>query len=321
MRVQNREKTQKELTRRRDEVLRRSTAGLQSDKDAEQFITLLAHYVKYVKDSKLTQKAIKRLNDQQDHDVNDKKLVAEAEKIIEELKASRDRLTRYARRRNINTGPYKFDTSGRVQEITGAQEVAFHLTFLNEFLDKHSDEQYVSEIPDQIKRLRSIIFALNQLTSPTRTIGQIEDQYKNVATRFEHKLREQGVLLDYLRIQDYRELDVLWQQVYKRGTDDNLTLFQLMYGHLFERNRTYSSDQQQDADEFVSTYVNYLERVHNYLTDRLEDVPALEVLWQWVIQHFAPTLVSFILLVLISLALGALGIQLGIDGLRTLLGL
>lgn len=321
MRIRDREKTTSELTRRYEEVRRKAEAGIHNDKEAEQFVSLIAFYLNYVKKQRLTKAALASLKIDQAKLTDEATLIKEAEKIIDQMKIDRDTLVGYAVRRDVSIERYEFDLSGRTQQITGDKEVSFYLTFLDDYLNKPSDQQLISELPGQIGRLQSIIFALNQLPRPTAKLKELHDQYRDVSGEYEKKLRMQGVYLDYLRVADYEALEIVWREVYQEGDPDERIMFHLLYGDLFEENRTYGNGQQADADEFVVKHMAHIERFHNYLVDELEDVPWYSFVLSWLGEHFAPTLVSTIIIVLIALGLGAIGVQVGIDGIRTILGL
>lgn len=320
MRLQNRDKTKAELSRRYREVAHRVDLGIHTSEEADQFVMLIAHYFKYVTDSSLTNKFTKKLMEHREFANEDKALAAEAKMIIEGLKTSRDKLVRFGRRQQIDVGPFNFVTSGQIHQIAQDKEVSFNLHLLDGFLELPSEQQEPAQVPDAIRNLQSVIFSLAQLTKLSRGILLIQEEYKSLAADYERKLSSMGILVDYLRIQDYQALRLVWQEVYKVGDDDERVLFQLMYGDLFEKNRSYSNSQQQDADEFLSKYSNHLSRLHNHLLDRIEDVPARAILTAWIVEHFAPTLVSFLLIVLISVVLGLFGIHLGIDALQETLG-
>lgn len=321
LQMPNRDKTTNELTRRYEEVLRKSDGGIHNDEDAQQFISLVAHYVYYVKKSNLTQKAVTKLLAQHELLASDKVIVDEAEKLINQLAKDRKRVVAFAKKHGINTGIYEFNTTGVAQQITKDKEVSFHLTFLDTYLNLPSDQQLVSELPQQFSRLESIIFAITQQVAETKMLKDLRSNYKVISKDFDKKLKMQGVYLDYLRIEDYKAIELIWREVYHEGDPNELLMFYFVYGDLFEKNRTYPSDQQGDADDFLSKHVTHLQRVHNYLIDSLEDVPFGEKMLHWVIEHFGPTLVSLILIILLSLLLGWLGVSRGVEELRSLLGL
>lgn len=315
----NRTKLKNELTRRYEEASRFSEKGIHNDEDAQQFINTLAHYVYYVKKNPLTQQAIEKLFKEQKALADDAKIILEAEKIIEELKTDRGRLVRIARSKGINTDEYEFRDG--VQQITGDMEFSFYITQLNSFLDRDPDAQLTSEVPGAISNLLSMVFAIRQLSGNTRTLQKIQDDYRKTSSEYTKKLKLQGVYLDYLRTQDYLALETVWKEVYREGTDDELLLFHVMYGDLFESNRTYQNNQIQDADNFVSKHESYLRRIHNYLIDSIDDVPRYEKFVKWTANHFGPTVMSLLLLVFILWFLRQIGININFDELKSITGL
>lgn len=315
MELPNREKTVKELTRRYDEVIHKADTGLHDDQDAQQFISLVAHYINYVRSTKLTKDAIDALFSQQEKLAGDKVLIEEAEKIIIQLQKDRDKVVRYAKKKGIDVGVYQFDTSGSAQQITLDKEPSFYLTFLDDYLKLPSDQQEVSQLPSNLSRLRSIVFAVSTIAGDTKMLEKLRTDYQIISSEFEKKLRMQGVYLDYLRIEDYRALELIWREVYQEGSSDERVMFHLMYGDLFEKYRKFQDGQQTEADEFVKKHVTHLQRLHNYLSDTLEDIPYTEKFAHWTVEHFGPTLFSLIVILIIWAVLNLLGIKKGFEDL------
>lgn len=131
----------------------------------------------------------------------------------------------------------------------------------------------------------------------------------------------QGVHADYMRIEDYRALETVWREVYQESNQDELLMFHLEYGHLFEKNHNYYVRQQTEADDFVGKHVTHLQRVHNFLVDSLEDMPFREKFLRWTLEHFGPTLASLILLILLWLVLHWIGVDINLDDLKGTTGL
>ncbi|HSX35724.1 MAG TPA: hypothetical protein VLH84_02210 [Patescibacteria group bacterium] len=321
LRLPNRDKTISELARRYDEAIRKSERGIHNDEEARQFISLLAHYVYYVKNSDLTKSAIESLFKQRELLAGDQALVDEADQIIVKMKIDRGKLVRYAQRRNIDVGRFEFNTDGVDRRITADMEPSYYLTLLNDFLNLPSDQQFIGNVPREISHLRSVIFALQMLSSGSRSLNAMRDEYRQVHTDYERKLQMQGVYLDYLRVEDYKALEVIWSEVYHEGDRDELIGFHLMYGHLFERHRNYSQGQQGEANEFVDKHITNLQRVHNYLIDRLEDIPLFERFLRWTVEHFGPTIISLAILFIFWWVLNKVGIHITVDNLKQWTGL
>jgi len=320
MKLPNRDKATNELTRRYEEVLRKSEIGIHNDEEAQQFISLIAHYVNYVKKNKLTEKAITVMYSHKEELAGDQVLIDEADKIIAQLKNDRNKVVRFANRHEIDTSRFEFDTSGVAQQITLDKEVSFNLNFLDDYLNLPSDQQQVSQLPRQIGHFQSMIFAVTQLASETPTLKKLRAEYSTISNEFAKKLKMQGVYLDYLRIEDYKALELVWREVYQEGNRDELLTFYLLYGDLLEKNRNFSQDQQRGANDFVAKHMTHLQRVHNYLTDELENVPASEKFAKWLVEHFGPTLVSLILIIIIYLILHRIDSKIDINSVKSWLG-
>ena len=316
----NRDKATNELTRRYEEVLRKSESGIHNDEEAQQFISLVAHYINYVKRNKLTQDAVSALFKNKEALASDQVLIDEADKIIAQLKIDRDKVARYANRHNIDTGRYQFDTSGVAQQITLDKEVSFNLSFLDDYLNLPSDQQRVSDLSSQIGHFRSMVFAVAQLANETKTLKKLKTDYLDISNDFAKKLKMQGVYLDYLRVEDYQALELVWREVYQEGDRDERIMFHLLYGDLFEKYRTFSQDQQREADNFVAKHMTHLQRFHNYLTDELEDIPATEMFAKWFVEHFGPTFVSLVLIIFIYLILHRLDSKIDINTVKSWFG-
>jgi hypothetical protein len=320
MKLPNRDKAVNELARRYEEVLRKSESGIHNDEEAQQFIALIAHYINYVKKNQLTQNAISALFKNKETLASDQVLIDEADKIIAQLKKDRDKVVKFAARHDIDTGPYQFDTSGVAQQITLDKEVSFNLSSLDNYLKLPSDQQRVSELPNQIGNFRSMLFATAQLASETKMLKKLKSDYIDISEDFAKKLRMQGVYLDYLRVEDYQALELVWREVYQEGNRDERIIFHLMYGDLFEKNRNFSQDQQRGANDFVAKHMTHIQRVHNYLTDELENVPSSEKFTKWFVEHFGPTFVSLILIIIIYLILHRLDSKIDINSVKSWLG-
>ncbi|HEU5004737.1 MAG TPA: hypothetical protein VFT49_01480 [Candidatus Saccharimonadales bacterium] len=320
MKLPNRDKIINELTRRYEEVLRRSESRLKNDEDARQFISLIAHYINYIKQDELTEEAITKLFKNKEALASDQVLIDEADKIIVQLRKDRNKVVKFAAKQGIDTGPYQFNTSSTAQQITLDKEVSFNLSFLDNFLKLPSDHQRVSDLPNQIGHFRSIIFATTQLAGETRALTKLKSDYSDISNEFAKKLKMQGVYLNYLRIEDYQALEVVWREVYQESDHDEQFIFHFMYGDLFEKNRTFSPGQQNDANEFVSKYMSHLQRVHNYLIDGLENAPSSEKFVKWLVEHFGPTLASVIIILVIYVILRHLGLKIDINSLKNWVG-
>lgn len=310
----NRTKIINELTRRYDEAIRHAENGVSDDEAATQFLSLLAHYMQYVKKNDLTKGAVEDLFKQKELLASDAELVKEADEIIEQMKKDRTSLIRYAKSKNISTDNYEFKNG---QQITGDIEFSYYLTHLNDYLNLPSDEQSIADLPRAMSHLLSMNFVAQQQGGETKKMREMRQKYLDLQTAYQKKLKLEGVFMDYLRIEDYRALEIVWKEVYREGSDDELLLFHLQYGHLFEKNRHYSGGQLTEAEDFVGRHITHLQRLHNYLIDAVEDVPKLEKFWLWTVEHFGPTLFSLILIILIYLFLNWIGVKIDLETLKS----
>lgn len=315
----NRTKIINELTRRYDEVVRIAERGIHNDDEAQQFISILAHYVYYVKKTGLTQEAVDALFAQQELLAGDKALIDEAEKIIPQMKKDRNKLVRYARSKNINVDAYEFREG--MQQITGEMEFSFYLSHLDSFLNLPEDQQLVSQVPNNISQLLSLNFVAQNQGGETRALKQMRADYQETMNEYSKKLKMQGVTLDFMRVEDYKAIEQVWKEVYQEGSHDELLMFHLMYGDLFEKNRNYQGGQIAEAKEFVAKHITHLQRVQNYLIDSIEDVPRFEQFTRWTAEHFGPTFVSLVLIIIIFLVLKKLGVDVDLDTIKSYTGL
>jgi hypothetical protein len=299
-------------------VLRKSEAGVHNEEEAQQFISLVAHYVNYIKKSKLTQNAIAAMFKHKEALAGDKVLVDEADKIIEQMKLDTKKVVRYAKSKSINVDAYQFQEGGR--SFTPEESLSFHLSMLNQFLALPSDEQFIGEVPRQISNLRSVLFEAQDIGGNNKTIEKMRTSYSELSSEYEKKLKLQKVYLDYLRIQDYRALEAIWREIYQEGNRDEQMLFYFEYGDLFEKNRNYVQAQQVKADELVSKHMTHLQRLHNHLIDEIESVPANEKFMHWLAEHFGPTFVSVVIIIVLYLLLNRIGIKVDIDTIRKFTG-
>jgi hypothetical protein len=314
-RLPNRPKLANELTRRYEEAIRHAENGVSDDEEATQFISLLAHYIQYVKKNDLTKAATEELFVQKELMSSDEKLVKEAEEIIEQMKKDRAKLIRYAKSKNISTDNYQFKNA---QMITGDIEFAYNLTHLNDdFLNLPDDQQYITELPRAISHLLSMNWVAQNQGGETKKLGEMRKYYLELQTTYEKKLKLQGVFMDYLRIEDYKALNTVWKEVYREGNEEDLFIFHFEYGHLFEKNRHYSGGQLTEAKDFVGRFITHLQRFHNYLIDSIEDVPRAEKFLLWTVQHFGPTLVSVIIIILLYIFLNWIGIKIDLDTIKS----
>lgn len=315
--IPDRTKITNELSRRFDEVQRRSEKGISNDEEAQQFISLLAHYVQYVKENELTKQAVERMFKRRDILASDQALIDEAEKIIEEMKIDRAKLIRFAKSKGISTDNYQFRNG---QTITGEIEFSFNLNHLNGYLDLPSDQQLISDLPRSIGDLLSMNFVAQQQGGETKSLKEMRQKYRDIQNSYSKKLKLQGVFLDFLRVEDFRAIEKVWKEVYAEGVGDELLIFHLEYGHLFEKNRHYSGGQAAEANDFLTKHMTHLQRFHNYLMDALEDVPKKEKFLKWTVEHFGPTFVSVLVLLAIYLILYWLGIKIELDTLKDYIG-
>lgn len=181
-RLPDREKTTNELTRRYEEALRKAEKGIHDDEEAQQFVSLLAHYVYYIKKADVTQRAIKELFDQQELIAGDEILVEEADKIIAQMKIDRGKLVSYAKKKKINVEAYQFREG--VQQITGDMEFSFYLHLLDQFLKRPSDQQSISEVPKEIGHLLSMNFSAQNLGGETKALQKMRAGYRKVQNEF-----------------------------------------------------------------------------------------------------------------------------------------
>lgn len=290
----NRVRVQNELSRRYDEVMRLAEKKIHDDKQAERFISAIAHYVNYAKKNKLTNKAILQLTADKDFMRKDKELCSKADAIIAEMKADRDRLVEIARTHDIDPDAYEFTVGAG--EITGEKEFSFYLSHLNEYLNLPSDKQGTGELPGNILYLTQLVHEIVAKAGETEELTAIKTKHLKHRGAFEQELKLHGVHMDYLRYEDYKHLEMAWKEVYQQAVGDELLLFHLQYMHLFERGVSYSGSQQYEADNFIDDYVTHLNRFHNHLIDQIENVPVREEFATWFVEHFGPTFVSVLII-------------------------
>jgi hypothetical protein len=314
----NRDKIINELTRRYEECLHKAEKGIHDDEEAQQFISLLAHYVYYVKNNPLTTRSIKDLFSHQEIIAGDKVLIEKADTIIEEMKQDRNKIVRYARRKGVNIPTYEFIDGAR--QLSPIEGLSFHLHFLDQFLNLPSNQQQVGEVPRRIGELTSINLDVQSLGGNSKAMEHMRKRYIEVSNQYAKDLKLQGVYLDYLRVDDYKALQTIWNEVYQEGDRDERIIFHLMYGDLFEKGRRFVQGQQREADEFVSKNITHLQRVHNYITDKVEDVPISERFLRWTVEHLGPTFVSLILLFILWIILNWFGIKISAQRLKSLTG-
>lgn len=293
----NRGRVLNELNRRYQEVMRLAEKGIHDDKQAERFLTAVAHYVNYAKSNKLTKGAIKNLSENKDIKRKDDELCNKADMIIAQMKKDRDELIKLAKQNNIDVDAYQFQVG--VGQITGDQEFSFYLDHLNNYLNLDSDKQGIGELPSNMLYIVQLVNELVDKIGETPRLKELKDGYLKSRNEYEQQLKVHGVHLDYIRFEDYKNLDLAWKEIYRQSTGDELLLFHFEYGHLFENNRRYSSGQQGDADRFVDDYTTYVSRFHNHLVDHIENVPLREELAIWFVEHFGPTFVSVLIIFLI----------------------
>lgn len=290
----NRGRTQNELDRRYQEVLRLADKRATDDKQSERFLTAIAHYLNYAKNNKLTKAAIDNLATDKDIKRKDDELCAKADIIIAQMKTDRDELIKIAKKKGIDINAYKFQVG--VGQITGEQEFSFYLNHLNGFLDLPSDQQGIGELPSNILNLVQLANEIINNFGETKRLKELKETYLKKRNEFEQDLKIHGVHLDYLRFEDYKHLDVAWKEIYQQGTSDELLIFHLQYGHLFENNVSYSGGQQAEADRFVDDFTTYISRFHNHLVDHIENVPLKEEFAVWFVEHFGPTFISVLII-------------------------
>ncbi|MEO5627767.1 MAG: hypothetical protein ABIQ89_02665 [Candidatus Saccharimonadales bacterium] len=295
----NRNRISNELSRRYQEVVRLAGKRAFDDKQAERFLTAVAHYLNYAKNNKLTRAAIDSLSTDKDIQRKDNELCKKADSIINQMRADRDELIKEAKKKGVDVDAYKFQVG--MGRITGEQEFSFYLNHLNSYLDLPSDQQGIGELPGNILNLVQLINELVNGFGETKKFKELKGNYLKKRNAFEQELKVHGVHLDYVRFEDYKHLDVAWKEIYQQGTSDELLLFHLEYGHLFEKNVSYSGGQQSDADRFIDDYTTYTSRFHNHLIDHIENVPVHEEFAIWFVEHFGPTFISVLIIFFILL--------------------
>lgn len=293
----NRTRVLNELNRRHEEVVRLATKGVHDDKQAQRFLTAIAHYLNYAKTNKLTKEAIESLASNKEIKRQDKELCEKADKIIKQMKVDRDELIKLAKEKGIDVDAYQFSVGMR--EITGEQEFSFYLNHLNSYLDLPSDQQGTGELASYILYLCSLINEITNKSGETKELTELKNGYLQTRDEYEQELKIHGVHLDYIRLEDYRHLELAWKEVYQQAVGDELLMFHLEYGNLFENNGSYSGGQQGEANQFVDDYLSYASRFHNHLVDHIENVPIREEFAIWFVEHFGPTFVSVLIIAFI----------------------
>lgn len=319
MSVRQRNRIDKELGRRYEEVQQSIKGGYYSTEIIERYVNLIAHYINYAKRENLTSKSILKLIKKREQESLDKELIREGEEIIVQLKKDRNKVVNLAKKNNLEIPEYEFKEG--THSLTELQSTSFTLHFLDNFLNTPDDQQYVAEIPKEIASLRSIIGSLEYLGLKDKKIKTISNNYLQLMNSYGKKLKLQGIYDDYLRINDYNQLELLWKSVYQELDGDEGLMLGLKYGEILDGNniRNFNDGQRMQADELVLEMSEHLQRFHNHLVDDIEDVPRIELVLQWSAQHLLPTFVSLIIIGLIYQLLKFLGIDISFDTVTNLI--
>lgn len=319
MSVRQRNRITKELGRRFDEVQQSIKGNYYSHDSIERFVNLIAHYINYAKREKLTSNSISKLLKKRQQESLDKELVSEGEAIIIQLKKDRNTVVNIAKKNKLEIPEYEFKEG--THSLTELQSISFTLHFLDNFLNTPDEQQYVGEIPKEIASLRSIIGSLEYLGLKSKKLKAMSKSYLELGNSYGKKLKLQGVYDDYLRVNDYQQLEILWKSVYQElGSDEGLMLG-LKFGEILNGNsaRNFNEEQRRQADELVAQTIEHLQRFHNHLIDDIEDIPRKELVFQWSAQHLLPTFVSLIIIALIYQALKLIGIDISFETITNLI--
>lgn len=293
-----RDKTLQTLTRRFNEVTSLTNGGLDSPQRYYQFLINVSHYMRYINENRLTRGAIKRLKEDKRRKKLDGALVKQADVIIERMKLDRDKLSLTARRKGIAIAMP--DTSGVARQLTNKEVVGLHIAALNTYLE--GDEQYVGDLPKHIGELRQAAWYLSQeMTRPPKWLVDLRTSYNEDQNDIARKIESFKVLSDYLRLDDYRELEKINNYVNDTADQQDALLFLVINDNLIDRSnsRSFNPTDIQHAKDMSDEYIGQLLRVHNYLTDELENPRWYERLWTWSREHLLPTFISLLIVLAI----------------------
>lgn len=315
-----RDKTLQSLTRRFDEVISLTNGNFSTSERYYQFLTNITHYMRYVDENHLTQSAIKRLKEDKRRKNLDKQLVSQADLIIERMRVDRDKISALARRRGIMaTAP---DTGGVARRLTDEEVIGLHIAAVNNFLQ--GNDQYVGDLSKNIGELRQAAFYLTQaMTRPPQWLLNIRTSYNDDQNDLARKVESFKILSDYLRLDDYRELEKISNYVNDKADHQEAFMFLLVNDDLIDRSNTrqFNATDIQHAKKMSDEYVAHLQRVHNYLTDELETPKWYERLLMWCKEHLLPTFVSLLIVLGIYAILHyAFKVPVDLNGVKDFIG-
>lgn len=293
-----RDKTLQTLTRRFNEVISLANGGLTTPQRYYQFLTNITHYMRYVDENRLTRGAIKKLKEDKRRKKLDEALIKQADVIIERMKLDRDKLVATARRRGIAISMP--DTGGAARQLTNKEVTGLHIAALNIYLE--GDEQYVGDLPKNIGELRQAAWYLSQeMTRPPKWLVDLCTSYNEDQNDIARKIESFKVLSDYLRLDDYKELEKISNYVNDTANEQEALFFLVINDNLIDRSnsRSFNSTDIQHAKDMSDEYIGHLQRVHNYLTDELENPGWHERLWAWFREHLLPTFISLLIVLVV----------------------
>jgi hypothetical protein len=297
-----REKALVRLRGRYDDVTALMERGLSSPQHYYQLLSNVAHYAQYVDETKVARKAIKKLSHNKQATKLDKELIEDADKLLERMKVDRDKLMKAARRRGIKV---EFpDTGGVARRLTDEEGFAIHLSGVNNFLD--DKDQYVGDLPKYMGELRVCAWRLAEMMQrPPQWLEDLKTAYNADQDAFAIKLERLKVLKDYLRLDDYKEIEKIRSYIYGTATNNEALYFVLINDDLIDKSNTrqYQPSDVHAAKEKADAYIVHLQRLHNYLEDELENPSIWEKAWTWILEHLLPTFASSLILLVIYLVL------------------
>lgn len=306
-----RDKTLQSLTRRFDEVISLTNGGFNTPELYYQFLTNITHYMRYVEENRLTRSAIKRLKEDKRRKNLDKALVKQADAIVERMKVDRDKIVASARRRGIAMAMP--DTGGAARRLTNEEVTGLHIAAVNIYLE--GDDQYVGDLSRSIGELRQAAWYLSQeMPRPPKWLVDLRTSYNEDQNDVARKVESFKVLSDYLRLDDYRELEKISNYVNDKADQQEALMFLLTNDDLIDRSnsRRFNANDIQHAKNMSDKYVGHLQRVHNYLIDELENPSWYERLWMWFREHLLPTFVS-LLIVLVVYAIARFALHMPVE--------
>lgn len=310
-----REHVLKVLERRYSEVIVLAKSPIATPGQYNRFLSNLAHYLQYLTKNRLTKRALSKLLHRKTLVNLEKTLLSEKDEIIKKLTADQAKLAKLAKNKGLLSKNTKPSTNS--SKLSDKQTFALRFNELSEFIE--AKEHSMRDLPNQIGNLRTIVETLRQMGIGERSLKPLADSYGTLQDEFAKKLVLLEVFGDYLRQNDYKELDRVRRYIYQeadsgevqRLLSDNYDLIDATF------NKNYDQKDLANVRQKVEEYSNHLQRLHNYMIDVLEIEPVSERLRKWSLQHFGPTLVSLVIILALYTALTAIfGFTIDVDTIK-----